>query len=85
MKEQLQNKLAQLVALEGEKSREQIAGYIVGELIGDYDKKYEELLKTYPSLERIADLASDLEWSNGSKDELEELWQEMCSLIKSLE
>ena len=65
-------------------SREKIAGYIVGEIIGDYDNIYSDLLENNIKVKRIADLASDLEWSNGSKDELNFMWQELKILIGEL-
>lgn len=81
--QQLLNKLSQLITLENERTREEIAGFIVGELIGDYEEKYKDLYEKHPELQRIADLASDLEWSNGNPSELETMWQEMCSLIRN--
>lgn len=80
----LKNKLTELISLEGEKSREEIAGYIVGELIGDARGRYENLEEEHPNITRIADLASDLEWSNGSSNELESMWQELKDLIEKL-
>ena len=65
-------------------SREVLAGYVVGELIGDYDNIYEKLLEDNPKVERIADLASDLEWSNGSEEELHAMWQELKTLTQKL-
>lgn len=76
-------KLSHLIALEGVNSREEVAGFIVGELIGDYDGTYEGLQEKCPIIGRIADLASDLEWSNGSSGELDAMWQEMCDLIRN--
>ncbi len=81
---QLAKKLSELIALEGENTREEIAGYIVGELVGDYDGTYKELQEKYPDLERIADLASDLEWSNGSTEQLQEMWKELKRLVQGL-
>ena len=65
-------------------SREVLAGYVVGELLGDYDNIYEKLREDNPKVERIADLASDLEWSNGSEEELDAMWQELKSLTQKL-
>lgn len=65
-------------------SREILAGYIVGELLGDYDNIYEKLREDNPKVERIADLASDLEWSNGSEEELDAMWQELKVLVQEL-
>lgn len=80
----LKERLSKFIELEGEKTREEIAGYIVGELIGDASERYEGLEEKYSNVARIADLASDLEWSNGSPSELESMWQEMRDLIKKL-
>lgn len=65
-------------------SREVLAGYVVGELLGDYDNIYEKLREDNPKVERIADLASDLEWSNGSEEELHAMWQELKTLTQKL-
>ena len=65
-------------------SREVLAGYIVGELLGDYDNIYEKLREDNPKVERIADLTSDLEWSNGSEEELSAMWQELKVLVQEL-
>ena len=65
-------------------SREVLAGYIVGELLGDYDNIYEKLREDNPKVERIADLASDLEWSNGSEEELHAMWQGLKTLTQKL-
>ncbi len=65
-------------------SREVLAGYVVGELLGDYDNIYEKLREDNPKVERIADLASDLEWSNGSEEELDAMWQELKTLTQKL-
>ncbi|MGB4761996.1 MAG: hypothetical protein WBP12_01400 [Candidatus Saccharimonas sp.] len=80
----LAKKLQDFLELEGNKSREEIAAYIVGELVGDYDGLYTELLKNDVDVVRIADLASDLEWSNGSTDELVAMWEELERLINKL-
>lgn len=61
-----------------------LAGYVVGELLGDYDNIYEKLREDNPKVERIADLASDLEWSNGSEEELDAMWQELKTLTQKL-
>ena len=76
--------LQDAIAQDGEKSVETLAGYIVGELIGDYDNVYTELMKSNPDVKRIGDLASDLEWTNGSKQELEDIWTELKQLSINL-
>ncbi len=78
------SKLSEFIAMDSENNHEQIAGFIVGELIGDYDDKYGKLRKEYPEVERIAELASDLEWSNGSGDDLGAMWTELISLVEDL-
>ena len=75
------NKLLQILSLESEKSRETLAGYIVGEVGGDYDDKYQGLTKKYSEVERIYDLAADLEWSNGNEKQLSEMWNELKRLV----
>lgn len=77
-------KLTGFLSLEGVNTREEIAGFIVGELIGDPDSKYKDLENTHLDVAQIADLASDLEWSNGSTEELERMWQEMKQAILRL-
>ncbi len=60
-----------------------LAGYIVGEPLGDYDNNYEKLRENNPKVERIADLASD-QWSNESEEELSAMWQELKTLVNEL-
>ena len=80
----LAKKLSGFIELENKKTHEEIAAYIVGELIGDYDGIYAGLSSTNKDVERIADLASDLEWSNGSPKELEVMWTELKGLVTKL-
>ena len=77
-------KLNEFLSLEGVNTREEIAGFIVGELIGDPDGKYKDLEDANPEIAQIGNLASDLEWSNGSAEELERMWQEMKQAILRL-
>ena len=81
---QLSHKLLHLISLENKNTHEEIAGFIVGELIGDYENKYETLLEDNPSVRKIADIASDLEWSNGSQEQLDKMWLDLKNLINSL-
>lgn len=81
---QLSHKLLHLISLENKNTHEEIAGFIVGELIGDYENKYETLLEDNPSVRQIADIASDLEWSNGSQEQLDKMWLDLKGLINSL-
>ena len=76
--------LDEILQKEQNTAKEVLAGYIVGELLGDYDGDYEKLLGNNPKVERIADLASDLEWSNGSEEELSFMWQELKTLTEEL-
>lgn len=80
----LTKKLAAFISLKDEKTHEEIAAYIVGELLGDYEGRYKGLIDDNPDVARIADLASDLEWSNGSSEQLASMWQELIELIKNL-
>ena len=77
-------KLSSFIAMQNEKSHEEIASYIVGELIGDSAGKYQGFEDQNVTVARIADLASDLEWSNGSDQELELAWNELVAAIGSL-
>lgn len=80
----LSSKLTKFLSLEGIKTREEIAAYVVGELIGDINEAYVGLENTNPDVARIADLSSDLEWSNGSPEELDAMWGELKSTILNL-
>ena len=81
----LATKLSSFTAMKHEKTHEEVAAYIVGELIGDATGKYEGIADQNTTVARIADLASDLEWSNGSEQELELAWNELVKLIADLE
>lgn len=41
-------------------------------------------MKDNSDVARIADLASDLEWSNGSPEELDAMWGELKRLVGKL-
>ena len=56
----------------------------MGELVCDYDDIYEELIENNFKVQQISDLASDLEWSNGSEVQLEYMWRELKNLIEEL-
>lgn len=45
---------------------------------------YEELIENNFKVQQISDLASDLEWSNGSEVQLEYMWRELKNLIEEL-
>ena len=84
--ETLVTKLNEILALEPTTDGETLAGYIVGELLGDYDDIYEGLYDNDMTVQRIGDLASDLEWSNAaSPEELQQMWDELKKLVKELE
>lgn len=74
----------EILPAEKTESRETLAAYIVGELVGDYDNVYEKLLENDSRVQRISDLAIDLEWSNGSEVQLEYMWRELKNLIEEL-
>ena len=74
----------EILPAEKTESRETLAAYIVGELVGDYDNVYEKLLENDSRVQRISDLASDLEWSNGSEVQLEYMWRKLKNLIEEL-
>ena len=62
-----------------------LSAYIVGELVGDYDNVYEKLLENDSRVQRISDLAIDLEWSNGYDElDLQDMWRELKNLIEEL-
>lgn len=82
--EKLTAKLHEILQNEGKEPIDVIASYIVGELIGDYDDIYTELDETNPTVQRIGDLASDLEISNGNDEELAAMWDELKKLIDTL-
>lgn len=79
----LVDRISEFLNLE-DKTREEIAAYIVGELIGDSEGRYKGLEDTYPDVARIADLASDLEWSNGTTEELDLMWGELIQRVEHL-
>ena len=74
----------EVLPAEKTESRETLAAYIVGELVGDCDNVYEKLLENNFKVQQISDIASDLEWSNGSEVQLEYMWRELKNLIEEL-
>ena len=75
----------QTLQAEKTESRETLAAYIVGELVGDCDNVYEKLLENDSRVQRISDLAIDLEWSNGYDElDLQDMWRELKNLIEEL-
>jgi len=75
----------EVLPVEKTESRETLAAYIVGELVGDYDNVYEKLLENDSRVQRISDLAIDLEWSNGYDElDLQDMWRELKNLIEEL-
>lgn len=70
---------------DGENDIETVSGYIVGELLGDYDDKYEILIRSNPKVAAIAELASDLEISKSYNTQgAKERFDHMKQLVKSL-
>jgi len=80
----LKQNLHDIITLENKRSVEDIASIIVGELLDDPDDQYEALLENNPTLQRIDGLASDLEISNGSEEELAAMWKSLKKLIANL-
>lgn len=80
----LKTKLSEVIAQEGMTEVDVLASHIVGELLGDYDGVYAELNETNPTVQRIGDLASDLEISNGNDEEIAAMWDELKKLIDTL-
>ena len=78
-------KLKAIIALEGTESVETLSGYIVGEILGDYEGIYESLYENDPVVEQIAELASDLEWSNGQPEDLPVMWETIKQFTELLE
>ena len=75
----------EILPAEKNESRETLAAYIVGELVGDCDNVYEKLLENDSRVQRISDLAIDLEWSNGYDElDLQDMWRELKNLIEEL-
>ena len=75
----------EVLPAEKTESRETLAAYIVGELVGDCDNVYEKLLENDSRVQRISDLAIDLEWSNGYDElDLQDMWRELKNLIEEL-
>ena len=75
----------EILPAEKTESRETLAAYIVGELVGDCDNVYEKLLENDSRVQRISDLAIDLEWSNGYDElDLQDMWRELKNLIEEL-
>ena len=75
----------EILSAEKTESRETLAAYIVGELVGDCDNVYEKLLENDSRVQRISDLAIDLEWSNGYDElDLQDMWRKLKNLIEEL-
>jgi len=81
----LQTNLSEIISQEGITESSVLASYVVGELLGDYDGIYTKLKETNPAVQRIGELASDLEISNGSEEQLAAIWKELKDLVQSLE
>lgn len=80
----LKNKLTEIIKQEESTDVETLAGYIVGELLGDYDGTYAELNESNATVQRIGELAADLERSNGDENQLAAMWDELKSLTNTL-
>jgi len=77
----LLDELDKIISLETTQPLEKLGGYIVGELLGDYEGKYSGLYDSNAKVQRIGDLASDLEISNGNPDQLQAMWIEIKQLV----
>lgn len=77
-------KLNEFISLEESESIETLGSYIVGELLGDYDGIYRGLYETNPTIQKIGDLASDLEISNGTEEQLQDMWSEIKQLVADM-
>jgi hypothetical protein len=80
----LADRLNEIILLEGNEPIEKLGGYIVGELMGDNEGKYSGLYESNAKVQRIGDLASDIEISNGTPEELNEMWREIKQHANSL-
>lgn len=76
--------LDDIFAQEDGETLDVLGGYIVGELLGDYDGKYSNLYENNPTVQRLGDIASDLEISNGTDAQLISMWQELKQLTDEL-
>lgn len=75
--------LVQITQLETTQPLEILGSYLVGALI--VDEAGFELAHQHKTLERIAEIGSDLEIKNGSPAALKSLWQEAKLLITDLD
>lgn len=80
----LLKRLQEIISLENRESLETLGSYIVGELLGDYNGIYQGLYEKNPTIQKIGDLASDLEISNGTEEQLQDMWREVKELTRSL-
>lgn len=76
--------LENTIAQEGQKTIDVLSGYIAGELLGDYEGKYSNLYENNPIVQRIGEIASDLEISNGSDTQLNAMWNDIKQLTGEL-
>jgi hypothetical protein len=77
-------KLNGIIELESTVPLETLGSYIVGELLGDYDGTYAKLNETNLKVQKIGDLASDIEISNGTPDQLSYMWGELKQLVQEI-
>ena len=69
---------------DGEKTRKEIAGYIVGELCIDPDGTYEKLIEENSIVCEIESLASDIARLNGTEDDMRVMWNRLVYLSNIL-
>lgn len=77
----LKLKLSEIIGQEDSTEVTVLASYIVGELLGDYDGVYAELNEKNPAVQRIGELAADIEIANGSEEQLSVMWEELKELV----
>jgi hypothetical protein len=75
-------RLNEIVNLENKEPLDQLGSYIVGALIAD-DEGY-KISQSNELLQKIADLGSDLEISNGGSEWMQKDWQEVKELVERL-
>lgn len=74
------NQLEKIIASESTESLTLLGSYVLGAIFTESQDLYE----SNPIVERISDLASDLETSNGDTQELQKSWETIKTLTESL-
>lgn len=76
--------LNEIVVEESNESLEVLGGYIIGQIFGVYDGEYDDLYEEDKDIQRIVNLAGDLETSNGTEEQLAAMWEEIKSTVTKL-